>query len=119
MFQGVVPLRFMERFSALLVPSYLLSFEPDEDDIASLGLGLSYDVFETVSLMIEWFPVLSGDAREFSTWSAGIGKHIGWHDFALVFTNSTGISASDYLRGGNLDIGEREFRLGFNIFRKL
>jgi len=66
----------MERFSALLVPSYLLSFEPDEDDIVSLGLGVSYSIFESVSLMIEWFPVLSGEIPGFSTWSVGIGKHL-------------------------------------------
>lgn len=54
-----------------------------------------------------------------NTWSVGIDKHIGWHDFVLVFTNSTGIGAFDYLRGGDLDIAEREFRLGFNILRKL
>lgn len=118
-FQGVVPIRFRERLSALLVPSYLLSLRSEEDDIASLGLGVSYSIFESVSLMIEWFPVLSGEIPGFSTWSVGIGKHLGWHDFALVFTNSTGISASDYLRGGDLDLKEREFRLGFNILRKL
>lgn len=118
-FQAVVPVRFREHLFAVLIPSYLLSLHPEEDDIVSLGLGLSYTIFEDVSLMIEGFPVLSGDIYGFSTWGVGIEKHIGWHDFALVFTNSTGISASDYLRGGDLDIGEREFRLGFNIFRKL
>lgn len=118
-FQGITPLRVRENLSVLLVPSYLLSLHSEADDILSLGLALSYDVSESISLMTEWFPVLSGEIYGFDTWGVGVAKHIGWHDFALVFTNSTGIGASDYLRGGDLDIKEGEFRLGFNIFRKL
>ena len=120
-FQGMLPLRIREGLSAVLVPSYLLSLREQAEEILSLGIGLSHDLFEDTPLMIEWFPVLSGDigAHMSSTWSVGIGKHIGWHDFALVLTNSEGISPTDYLRGGDLDIADREFRLGFNILWKL
>ena len=119
-FQGMLPFRVRKGLSAVLVPSLLLPLREQEEEILSLGLGLSYDLLEDTPLMVEWFPVLSGDiGANKSTWSVGVGKHIGWHDFALVLTNSEGISPTDYLRGGDLDIAEREVRLGFNLLRKL
>lgn len=101
-----------------------------ESPLLTLGLGARWKVQEKVALVGEWTPRLSGVTEtptfgrpsRFDTWGAGVEITTEGHVFQLVVTNHVGLATDQYLRGGDLDIGnvhEGEVRLGFNIFRIL
>jgi len=109
-----------DRFSFLLVPAFSSNtnfWEPDSEGTFALGIGGRFMVIDDLSLIAEWVPPLAGYADEHSGWGFGIEKKIGGHVFQLFVTDSIGIIASQYLAGGDLRLGDGDFRLGFNIFR--
>jgi len=52
---------------------------------------------------------------EYQSFSLGFSILTGRHAFNLIATNTAGTHADLYAPGGDLDWGERDFRLGFNI----
>jgi hypothetical protein len=62
-------------------------------------------------------PALAGYKDKFSSWGLGVEKKIGGHVFQFFVTDSIGLLASQYLAGGDLRLGDGDFRFGFNIFR--
>jgi len=62
-------------------------------------------------------PRLAGYKDSYSGWGLGIEKKIGGHVFQFFVTDSIGLTASQYLPGGDLKLGDGDFRIGFNIFR--
>ncbi len=108
------------RFSFLLVPAFSSNtnfWEPDSEGTFALGIGGRFMVIEDLSLIAEWVPPLAGYTDEYGGWGFGVEKKIGGHVFQLFVTDSIGIIASQYLPGGDLRLGDGDFRLGFNIFR--
>ncbi|MCK7478366.1 MAG: DUF5777 family beta-barrel protein [Candidatus Moduliflexus flocculans] len=82
-----------------------------------MGLGSRFMVFNELSVMLEWIPVLSGYKEVQNGWGFGIEKKIGGHVFQVVLTNSFGLTGSQFVPGGDLRLQDFDFRIGFNIFR--
>jgi hypothetical protein len=109
-----------DRLSFLLVPGFCSNtnfWDPDSEGTFSLGIGGRFMVFDDLSLIAEWVPVLAGYKNLADSWGVGVEKKIGGHVFQVFITDSLGITASQFLPGGDLLLGDGDFRLGFNIFR--
>jgi hypothetical protein len=109
-----------ERISFLVVPAFSSNtnfWEPDSDGTLALGMGGRFMIFDEISLIAEWVPRLAGYKDDYSGWGLGVEKKIGGHIFQVFVTDSIGLTAAQYLPGGNLRLGDGDFRLGFNIFR--
>jgi len=118
--------RFTDRFSLLCVPSFSSNTHerPDgrggveRENTTALGVGSRFRIFEDVSLMGEWIPVLSGYETANAAWGFGIEAKEGGHVFHVFVSNAFGLTLNQYLPGGDLG-GASEVRLGFNIYRTL
>jgi hypothetical protein len=114
--------QFDDRLSFLLVPAFASNtnfWEPDSEGTFALGMGARYTLFDEFSLIVEWAPSLAGYNNLYSSWGFGVEKKIGGHVFQVFVTNSIGLLATQYLPGGDLKLGDGDFRVGFNIFRIL
>jgi len=108
------------RLSVLVVPSFVTNanhFALDPQSTFSLGLGARYMIWEEFSIIAEWVPVLAGYNEIESGWGLGIEKKIGGHVFQVFVNNALGLTPAQSLPGGDLQIGDFDFRIGFNIFR--
>jgi hypothetical protein len=108
------------RLSFLLVPAYASNtnfWEPSSKGTFALGIGGRFMVFDDISIIAEWVPRLAGYKDFYSGWGLGVEKKIGGHVFQFFVTDSIGLTASQYLPGGDLKLGDGDFRIGFNIFR--
>ena len=108
------------RFSLLLVPSFSSNanhWAESPEGTFSLGTGMRYMILHDLSVIVEWIPVLAGYKANSSGWGMGIEKKIGGHVFQVFFLNTIGITSSQYLPGGDFQLKDTEFRIGFNIFR--
>ncbi|MGB7295850.1 MAG: DUF5777 family beta-barrel protein [Candidatus Aminicenantales bacterium] len=109
-----------DRLSFLLVPAFSSNtnfWEPSSEGTFSLAIGGRFIVMNDLSLIAEWIPRLAGYKDDYSGWGFGIEKKIGGHVFQVFITDSLGLTASQFLPGGDLRLGDGDFRLGFNIFR--
>jgi hypothetical protein len=109
-----------DRLSFLLVPAFSSNtnfWEPSSEGTFALGIGGRFMVFDDISLIAEWMPPLAGYKDFYSGWGLGVEKKIGGHVFQFFVTDSIGLIASQYLPGGDLRLGDGDFRFGFNIFR--
>jgi hypothetical protein len=109
-----------DRLSFLLVPAVSSNtnfWEPASEGAFALGIGGRFMVFDDISLIAEWVPRLAGYKDYYSGWGLGVEKKIGGHVFQVFVTDSIGLTASQYLPGGDLKLGDGDFRIGFNIFR--
>ncbi len=108
------------RLSVLVTPSFVTNanhFAPDPQGSFSLGLGARYMILPELSLIAEWTPVLAGYSEIESGWGLGVEKRIGGHVFQVFVNNALGLTPAQYLPGGDLRLGDFDFRIGFNIFR--
>lgn len=106
-----------DRLSLLLVPCYSTNTthgDPSNVSTLSLGFGGRWMVFEDISLIAEYVPVVSGNKAPASGWGFGVEKKIGGHVFQVFVLNSMGLTADQFIPGGDL---KSDVRLGFNIFR--
>lgn len=109
-----------DRFSLLLVPGFSSNadfWEPSSKGTFSLGMGGRYMMLNDFSVILEWIPRLAGYKDSYSSWGFGLEKKIGGHVFQVFVTDSLGIIAAQFLPGGDLRLGDGDFRFGFNIFR--
>jgi len=108
------------RLSVLVVPAFATNTDHwalDPGNTLSLGVGARYMVLNEFSIIAEWIPVLAGYKALESGWGLGIEKKIGGHVFQVFVNNTLGLTKAQFLPGGDLRIGDFDFRLGFNIFR--
>ena len=108
------------RLSVLLVPAFATNtnhWALDSEATFSLGVGARWMVLEDFSLIAEWVPAIAGYKDIESGWGVGIEKKIGGHVFQFFVTNAFGLTASQFVPGGDLRLGDFDFRIGFNIFR--
>jgi len=111
-----------DRLSFLLVPAYASNtnfWEPSSDGTLALGIGGRFVVFDDISVIAEWVPRLAGYKDSHPGWGLGVEKKYGGHVFQFFITDSIGLTAAQYLPGGDLRLGDGDFRVGFNIFRTL
>ena len=108
------------RFSVLVVPAFVTNadhFSLDPQNTFSIGVGGRYMVLKDLSIIAEWVPALAGYKEIESGWGLGLEAKIGGHVFQLFFNNCLGLTPAQYLPGGDLRLGDFDFRIGFNIFR--
>jgi hypothetical protein len=128
--QAMLSHQLRDGLSFIVVPGILIN--PDsktksEDPLITIGLGGKIHLYKSVSIVAEWSPIVSGyilteslgNFNRFDTWASGIELAVGGHVFQIIATNSTGLTTDQYMRGGDLDIRDGDFRIGFNIFRML
>lgn len=110
-----------DRLSFAVVPGYASNtnhWQADRDGTFSLGIGGRYMIFEDLSLLAEWIPVLAGYKDQGNGWAFGLEKKIGGHVFQVFILNSGGLTPDQVLPGGDLLLKNGDFRIGFNIYRK-
>ena len=116
--------------SLAFVPGILTNPSEEEEGeavLVTLGAGGRWNFYKRVSLVAEWAPMVSGYVRTRTVGQVSRYDHFGTgleiatagHVFQIVLTNTLGLSTDQYLRGGDLDVFEGDFRLGFNIFRMI
>ncbi|MBD3378466.1 hypothetical protein GF406_25790 [candidate division KSB1 bacterium] len=119
-----------ERLALNLVPGILYNPDgsvSDESPLTTLGLGVQIGFWDNISFTGEWVPILGGYSTgtpltmldDFDSWSAGVQAVVGGHVFHVFVTNTFGLATSQQLQGGDWDLFEGDFRLGFNIYRLL
>ena len=109
------------RLSVLVVPAFVTNanhWDLDPESSFSLGLGARYMIFKEFSIIAEWVPVLAGYGDVEGGWGLGFEKKIGGHVFQVFINNALGLTAAQVLPGGDYRLGDFDFRIGFNIFRK-
>lgn len=123
--------------SVMAVPGILLNGNvtvKSEDPLFTLGLGGKVAFNQKYAFFAETVPILSGDATAATingprtegtnlvfndTFVAGFEMKAGGHVFHIFVSNSAGNSTNQYLSGGDLDFGDGDMRIGFNIYRLL
>ena len=119
-FQLSLALELPDRVALLLVPSYASKTnhgESESEGTLALGTGVRWTLFDELSLLVEWIPVLAGYHAKVQGWGVAVEKKIGGHVFQVFALSSVGIPEPQYLHGGDLCIREGDIRFGFNIFR--
>ena len=88
-------------------------FTKTDDDAFVLGLGARLRILETVSLVGEYMPRVSGFDQGEDYIGLGIEKQAGGHVFQLNVSNSIGTTPSQLAQGGGTS-----WFIGFNITRR-
>jgi len=127
----------VDRVSLAFVPGLLLNGNPNltnEDPLVTLGFGGKFAFNKSYALFAEFTPIVAGDSTANviggrrlegnnlvfnDTFVAGLEIKAGGHVFHFFITNSAGNTTNQYMSGGDYDIGDGNYRLGFNIYRVL
>lgn len=122
--QLIVARQFTDALSVMLVPSYAsntnrfpFNWDREAEATFTLGTGGRFAFSEKFAFVGEWLPVLSGYKSSYEGWGTGLEYKVGGHVFHLFITNSLGLTADQYLTGGDLQFSRNEFRFGFNLYR--
>ncbi len=119
--QAILARRFGERFSLMLVPTYVTrtNFQDPTDatGTAAVGLGGQWRMTSKQSITAEWVAQTAGVERPYQSVSLGYSIATARHAFHLIATNAEGAHTDLYAPGGDLNPGDADFRLGFNITR--
>lgn len=114
-----------DRISLLAVPAFATNTDfqqPNAVNTFSLGAGGRVLLVDDLSVIGEWVPVITGHKDFANGWGLGFEKKIGGHVFQLFVTNTYGLTAGQFIIGGDLGRFQTRFfdriRLGFNIFRR-
>lgn len=109
-----------KRLSVMAVPAFSTNTDfwmAEPEGTFSIGLGSRYMILDDFSIVAEWVPVLAGYRDVQNGWGLGFEKKIGGHVFQVFVTNAFGLTSSQVLPGGDLQLEDLDFRIGFNIFR--
>jgi len=118
--------KFSDRFSAQFNAQWTyrnIVLEGDTNDLVSIGGGLRWQMTKGVGFLIDaTLPMLSDLRTAENNYypSLGFGFEFdtgGGHVFQVNFTNSTGISPTDYIPYTRSNWADGEFRMGFTISR--
>ena len=105
----------------MLVPGYVTHTDDLNGDVtggtAAVGAGAEWRLTPRVALTGEWVAQTAGLKSPFQSGSIGLSMATARHVFHLLLTNTQGSHTDQYLPGGDLDPGDNEYRLGFNISR--
>jgi hypothetical protein len=114
--------RLWERLSFELVPSYAAHTDFLDASImrgtTALGAAAEFRVKPYLAITGEWIGQI-GVKAPYQAGTLGFELRTANHAFHVVLTNVRGTHTNLYLPGGDLDWGEGEFRLGFNISRTI
>lgn len=117
---------FGDRVAVIAQPRYTTN---TKQHFLSLGLGGKVQVLPSWSLGLEVEPVLAGrdSTTGLAPWAFTIEKEYGGHNFAFtlgsaLYQSAPAMFRSDHTGSGYdpvLDITKGEFRIGFNILRRI
>ena len=123
---GVMAARkFNNRFSAQITGSWTyrnLVPAGDKNDLPAIGFAGRAQITKSMGLIIDTtFPISSFRTSENGFYAPlGLGIEFntsGGHVFQVNFTNTEGISETDFIPNSTANIADGEFRLGFTISR--
>jgi hypothetical protein len=122
--QLLIARKFSSRFSAQLVPTWLhfnlVPTTEDHNDVFSLGGGARMKITRRMSINAEYNYLLpnqlvSSDLH--NSFSLGWDIETGGHVFQLVFSNSQGMTETQYIGQTTGRWGQGDIYFGFNISR--
>ena len=111
-----------ERFAVGVVPTYL--YNPrilDVDEESAFALGINGQLYTTgsLSLLAEWLVSEERAGQEHDALSFGVEIETRGHFFKLLLTNQIWLNPTQFLGGTPIGMDADEWRLGFNIQRRL
>ncbi|HXA03125.1 MAG TPA: DUF5777 family beta-barrel protein [Cytophagaceae bacterium] len=120
--QLLIARKFNKKLSIQLSPTHIhrnvVPTPQNQNDVFAMGFGGRYKILKRVSFNAEYFYLLPGNtATSFSnSFAAGFDIETGGHVFNLHFTNSPGLTESQFIpqTSGNW---KKTLRFGFNISR--
>jgi hypothetical protein len=119
--QAILARRFGRHVSAVLVPTYVTRTNSadaaDDSGTGAVGVGVEIHLSPRFALTGELVTQTSGVKAPFKTGALGFSIATSRHVFHLVVTNVEGAHTDLYAPGGDLDPGDGDFRLGFNVSR--
>ena len=132
--QLVLARKFAPWFSAVITPGYthrnyvLESVNSnndaqDENDIFSVGVGMRLKISRSVSLLADYFYILSDYRKDnpadphYSPLAIGIEIETGGHVFHINFTNASGIIENYFIPHTTDSWSKGGYKFGFNISR--
>ncbi len=129
--------KVVDRVSLAFVPGVLLNGNfnvQNEDPLVTMGVGGKFAFNQSYAFFAEVTPVVAGEATAnviggmqvqgnqmvfYDTFVAGLEIKAGGHVFHWFIANSGGNTTNQYMSGGDLDFGDGNYRIGFNIYRIL
>jgi hypothetical protein len=135
--QAPVTKQIVDRVSLAFVPGVLFNGNfnvKNEDPLVTLGVSGKFAFNKSYALFAEVTPIVAGDSTANviggqrteggnlvfnDTFVVGLEIKAGGHVFHWFLTNSGGNTTNQYMSGGDLDFGDKNFRIGFNIYRVL
>ena len=99
----------------ILVHYNLVSSSLD-NDLYSLGLGGRYKINPSVSINLEWIPIVSSD-NYIESFSVGCDIETGGHVFQMMLSNSTAMYETGFISANNSLWKDGGIHFGFNISR--
>jgi hypothetical protein len=120
--QLLIARKFNKKLSLQLSPTHIhrnvVATPQDQNDVFAMGLGGRYKIFKRVSVNAEYFYLLPGKTADNFNNSFALGFDIetGGHVFNLHFTNSAGLTESQFIPQTSGD-WKKTLRFGFNISR--
>jgi Membrane bound beta barrel domain (DUF5777) len=107
--------------SVLVVPTYVThtNFQDgtDHSGTGSLGTGVEWHLSPKHAITAEWIVQESGVKGPYQGAALGFSIATARHTFHILATNVAGAHTDLYAPGGDLDPGDGDFRIGFNISR--
>ena len=111
-----------DRVAIGVVPTYLRNPRIQDVEAANafvLGLHGQAAVAGSVNLMVEWLVSESRAGQEFDSGTFGVELRTRGHFFKIVLTNQVRMNPTQALGGSATEFTPDEWRLGFNITRRL
>jgi hypothetical protein len=92
-------------------------WEDPSDGTLAVGVGGRLQIRDRLALLAEWTAALSGYEAGGDGVGVGLEYEVGGHVFQVVGTNVVGIAFDQFVPGSSPELGTRDLRIGFTIFR--
>lgn len=121
--QLILARKFGEKLAVQLVPSIvhinLVESKADDNDIFTLGGGISYKVSKVINLNLEYHHILSKQTASMydNSLSLGVDINTAGHVFQFFLTNSQGMLEQHFLAKTEGKWTTGDIHIGFNIVR--
>lgn len=121
--QLLISRKFNNDLSFQLMPSLihrnLVEKASDQNDVFAIGMGGRYKFTQRMSLNVEYFYLLPGEAADQyeNSFSVGLDIETGGHVFQLYLTNSQGMVEEYFITNTTGNWFDGDIHFGFNINR--
>ncbi|MBL7764951.1 MAG: hypothetical protein JNJ58_02575 [Chitinophagaceae bacterium] len=121
--QLILGRKFGESFTLQLSPTHvhrnLVEFNTDKNDMIALGIGSRIKLTNRSAFIIDAFPILYGDRKNYNVFPLSLGFDIetGGHVFQLHISNAKGMNEKAFITETVQRWDKGEIQLGFNLSR--